>query len=223
MRFFISLCCLLAVNGVLAADSRPIFERAAHYARTQAQGLGGKVSVEAGPLDTSRLPDCAALEPYPVRGARLFGHSYVGIRCLAPHRWSILVPVRIAILSTYVASSRSLLAGQSIEADDIQVLTGDLGSLPSGVVSEPATALGKTLRNSIGPGQAIRRDQLLAPLVIKQGQTVRVISQGPGFSVSGEGKAINNAAEGDIVQVRMPNGQTISGSAQNDGSVDLSN
>lgn len=223
MRFFITLCLAFAVNSLFAADSRPILERAAHYARTQAQGMGGKISVEAGTLDTSRLPECSALEPYPVRGARLLGNSYVGIRCLAPHPWSILVPVRIAILSTYLASSRPLIAGQSLEIEDIQVLTGDLGSLPNGVVTEPASALGKTLRNSLGAGQPIRRDQLLSPLVIKQGQTVRVISQGPGFSVSGEGKAINNAAEGDLVQVRMPNGQNINGTAQSDGSVDLSN
>ncbi len=223
MRFLLTLCLVFAVNSLFAADSRPIFQRAEQFARTQTHGLGGEISVTAGPLDTSRLPNCSALEAYPVPRARLLGNSYVGVRCLAPHPWNILVPVRVAILSTYLASSRPLLAGQSLEVEDIQVLTGDLGSLPNGIVTEPAFALGKTLRNSIGAGQPIRRDQLLAPIVVKQGQTVRVISRGDGFSVSGEGKAINNAAEGELVQVRMPNGQSVSGNAQADGSVDLSN
>ncbi|MDP3440758.1 MAG: flagellar basal body P-ring formation chaperone FlgA, partial [Azonexus sp.] len=101
-------------------------------------------------------------------------------------------------------------------------LSGDISSLPTGVVVDPANAIGKTLRNSLGAGQPLRSDQLLAPLVIRQGQTVRVISSGPGFSVSSEGKAMNNAAEGEIAQIRMNTGQTVSGIARNDGSVEIS-
>jgi len=97
-----------------------------------------------------------------------------------------------------------------------------MSSLPTGVITDPASATGKTLRNSLGAGQPLRSDQLLAPLVIRQGQTVRVISKGPGFAVSSEGKAINNAAVGQIAQIRMNTGQTVSGIAQADGSVEIS-
>ena len=78
------------------------------------------------------------------------------------------------------------------------------------------------MRNSLGAGQPLRSDQLLSPLVIRQGQTVRVISSGSGFSVSAEGKAINNATIGQLVQIRMESGQTVSGTARADGSVEIS-
>jgi flagella basal body P-ring formation protein FlgA len=68
----------------------------------------------------------------------------------------------------------------------------------------------------------LREDQLLAFLVIKQGQSVRVTSSGAGFSVSAEGKAINSASIGQQVQVKMESGQTVSGTAKADGSVEVS-
>lgn len=100
-------------------------------------------------------------------------------------------------------------------------MTGDLSSQPTGVITDPANAIGKTLRNSLGAGQALRGDQLLAPLVIQQGQSVRVVSKGNGFAVSSEGKALNNAAAGQIAQIRMNSGQTVSGVAKSDGSIEI--
>ncbi len=94
--------------------------------------------------------------------------------------------------------------------------------MPTGILGDPQAVIGKTLRNSLGAGQPLRADQLVAPLVIRQGQTVRVISAGPGFAVTAEGKAMNNAAVGQVAQIRMSSGQTVSGVAKADGSVELS-
>ena len=146
----------------------------------------------------------------------------MGVRCLSPNAWTVLIPAQIAVSGNYVTTSRALIAGQTIQAGDLATLSGDVSNLPSGIVNDPASAIGKTLRNSLGPGQALRIDQLLAPLVIRQGQTVRVITNGSGFSVSAEGKAINNATIGQLVQIRMESGQTVSGMARADGSVEIS-
>jgi flagella basal body P-ring formation protein FlgA len=153
----------------------------------------------------------------------MMGKTSVGVRCLGPNIWNVLVPMEISITGSYVTTSRAILAGQSIQASDLHVLTGDISSLPTGIIADPALAVGKTLRNSLGAGQLLRRDQLISPMVIRQGQSVRVISKGEGFSVSAEGKAINNASDGQIVQIRMNSGQTISGTARADGSVEISN
>jgi flagella basal body P-ring formation protein FlgA len=60
---------------------------------------------------------------------------------------------------------------------------------------------------------------LRQPMVVRQGQNVRVVSGGAGFQVSGEGRAMANALAGQVVQVRLASGQVISGIAQNDGSI----
>lgn len=133
-----------------------------------------------------------------------------------------MVAVRISITGNYVTTSRPLIAGKIIQANDLTTLSGDLSTLPAGIVSDPANAIGKTLRNSLGTGQILRSNQLQAPWVIHQGQSVQVTFRGTGFAASSEGKAINNAAEGQVVQVRLGSGQTISGLATAEGSVEIS-
>lgn len=205
-----------------AAETDIVIDTAERYVRLQTQGMPGKAQIAMGKLDVSRLPPCSAHEAYSPPGTRLSGKTHVGVRCLGPNVWSVLVPVQISINGNYVTTSRPLAAGQPITASDLTVLSGDLSNLPTGIVIDPQAAIGKTLRNSLGAGQPLRGDQLLAPLVIRQGQTVRVISQGAGFAVSAEGKAMNNAAEGQLAQIRMSSGQTISGVARADGSVEIS-
>lgn len=220
---FIALILLLAFNSVVeAAETDLVIDTAERYVRQQTQGIPGKIQISMGKLDVSRLPPCTVHEAFSPSGTRLNGKTHVGVRCLGPNIWSVLVPVQIAITGNYLTTTRPLVAGQTITAGDIAIALGDLSSLPTGVVSEPQAAIGKTLRNSLGAGQPLRSDQLLAPLVIRQGQTVRVISTGPGFAVSSEGKAINNAAEGQLAQIRMASGQTVSGIAKADGSVEIS-
>lgn len=51
---------------------------------------------------------------------------------------------------------------------------------------------------------------------------MRVVSKGKGFQVATEGKALNNAAAGQVVQVRTASGQTLSGIARADGTVEIS-
>lgn len=200
----------------------PIADVAERLVRQQTQGLPGKVQLSIGKIDVSRLPACSAHEAFLPPGTRLSGRTHVGVRCQGPNIWSVLVPVQISITGNYVTTARPLAAGQTITANDLIVSTGDLATLPAGVLSDLQSAVGKTLRNSLGTGQPLRSDQLLAPLVIRQGQSVRVVSQGGGFSVAAEGRALNNAAEGQVAQVRMTSGQTVSGIARSDGSVEIS-
>lgn len=218
---FFAFLLLLGGRPLIAAETDAVLDTAERYVRLQTQGIPGQTTITLGKLDTQRLPPCTAHEAFSPPGTRLSGRTHVGVRCLGPNVWSVLVPVQIATTGNYVTTIRPLGAGQIIQAEDLTTLSGDLNSLPTGVITDPANAVGKTLRNSLGAGQALRNDQLLAPLVIRQGQSVRVISKGNGFAVSGEGKALNNASLGQVVQIRMSSGQTVSGVAKADGSIEI--
>jgi len=220
-RYALLLLLTLPGHLLLAADIDPVLDVAERYARQETQGLPGKVTITMGRIDTSRLPPCTAHEAFSPSGARLSGKTNIGVRCLGPSIWSVLVPVQIAISGNYIVTARPLAAGQIVQTGDLATMTGDLSTLPTGILNDQSSAIGKTMRNSLGSGQPLRSDQLLAQWVIRQGQSVRVISKGTGFAVSAEGKAINNAAEGQIAQVRMSTGQTVSGIAKADGSVEI--
>ena len=193
------------------------------FLRVQTQGLPGKVSYGVGQLDQpAQLAACTALEPFLPQGSRLWGNTTVGIRCLAPTTWTIYVPVQVRIHGSHVVAAQQLVPGQAIGAADVTVKNGDLGALPANVLTDTAQALGKTPRNGVAAGQPLRADLLIAPLAVQQGQNVRLLTRGPGFTVSNEGKALNNASEGQIAQVRTASGQVVSGVARQGGVVEVS-
>ena len=124
--------------------------------------------------------------------------------------------------SPAVDTARALSQGQVVSAADLAKSRGDLTDLPASVLTDPAQAIGKTVARSVSSGQPLRGDMLRQTLLVQQGQSVRVVSSGPGFRVSaGAGRALNNAAAGQVVQVRMPNGRIISGLAQASGVVEI--
>jgi flagella basal body P-ring formation protein FlgA len=84
-----------------------------------------------------------------------------------------------------------------------------------------AQAIGRTPTVSLAAGTPLRLDTLRSKPVVQQGQAVRLVSGGNGFSVSAEGKAITNANDGQIVQVRTPSGTVISGTARTGGMVEV--
>ena len=190
------------------------------FLRAQTGGIAGEASFTTGTLDPRlALPACGNLDVFLPPGARLWGNSSVGVRCAAPTPWTIYVKVTVRVQGPYLVAARAVPANQPIAHGDFLVQTGDLTQLPPTVVTDLSQALGKTLGGPLSPGQPLRSDALRIVPAIVQGQTVRLVSQGPGFRVSAEGKAIANAAVGQLAQVRTTNGQTVSGIAQADGTV----
>jgi flagella basal body P-ring formation protein FlgA len=192
------------------------------YLVSQTQGLPGNVSTSVTPLDPrTQLAPCSALEPFTLPGTRLWGKATVGVRCLGPATWTVYVPVQVRVTGSYVVTVRPLAAGQPLAAGDFSVRQGDLTNLPPSVVTDLQQVAGKMLKSGLGSGQPLRSDQLIAPFVIQQGQDVRLISKGPGFAVSNEGKALTNASEGQLARARTANGQTVSGIARAGGIIEI--
>lgn len=192
------------------------------FLRTQTKGLPGRVQYTITPLDSrTQLAACPAVEAFLPPGARLWGRTSVGVKCLGDAGWSIYVPVQVSVTANYLVAARPLSPGQPLTLNDVVAQSGDLAGLPSGVVTDVQQAVGKTLRNAISAGQPLRAEMLMAPLVVQQGQTVKIMSRGSGFSVTSEGRAMNNAAEGQIAQARLANGQTVSGIARPGGIIEI--
>lgn len=193
-----------------------------HYLSIQTQGLPGQVTYSIGHIDShTQLRPCSSFEPFLPTGSRLWGKSTVGVRCLAPSAWTVYVPVQVKISGNYLIAARQVTAGQALVAEDIVIRSGDLSSFPANIVTDQAQALGKTAKNRIAAGQPLRSDFLIAPWAVQQGQSVKLVSKGSGFSVSSEGKALNNASDGQVAQVRTSSGQTVSGIARPGGMVEV--
>ena len=185
------------------------------HLQRETAGLPGKVTYTVGALDPRlAMPACSVTDTFLPPGSRLWGNASVGVRCTAPSPWTIFVPVTVRVEGAYLAAARPLSHGQRIADEDVLVQTGDLAQLPSGVLTDVAQARGKTMTVGLAAGQPLRHDALRAPPVVVQGQSVRIVSEGPGFRVTNEGRALGNAVEGQLVQVRTPSGSAVSGVAR---------
>jgi flagella basal body P-ring formation protein FlgA len=223
--FMYVLLALSAVPQAAAAERQDLaqLQRVAEaYARKESAGLPGSISVSVAPLDARlALPHCPLPEAFMPPGGRLWGKSAVGLRCLAPVAWTVYASVNVEVNAEYVVTARPLGQGETVTVQDLATMRGDLARLPAGVVIDPQQAVGRQLAMSLGAGQPLRRDMLRQPNVISQGQGVRLVTQGPGFQVSAEGRALGNAADGQMVLVRGASGQTVSGIARSGGIVEV--
>lgn len=224
-----NLCSALCVSLLLCASSAQAATQQSHalirdvalaYAQKQTESLPGKVSIKIEEIDKRTvLRTCGALEAFLPGGAQLIGKTSIGVRCNEEPGWSVFLQTTIRVSATLLVANRPLAQNAVLKADDFTLQNGELGQ--PGILTDPAQAIGKTLKFGIGAGQALRQDMLRAPYVVTQGQTTEVRTRGEGFAVRSSGQALNNGAEGQSVQVRMTSGQVITGSVMADGSVEV--
>ena len=216
---------LFALSLPIAARQDPgtVKKAVEDYLQIQVKGLPGRVSFNVGHIDPqNNLVPCSALEVSLPPGARAWGNTTVNVQCQGDGGWNIFVPVRIRVIADYLVTARPLTQGQIVSEADLTKNHGDLASLPSGILTDPSQAIGKVVAISITSGRPLRSDMLRQAMVVQQGQGVKVVSKGPGFQVTGgEGRALNNAVDGQVVQVRMANGHVVSGIARAGGVVEV--
>ena len=211
----LSLAAVLALASTGAAgvsDSPPIRDEVVSALVSREIGADRRIEVEVGQLDPRlQLAPCARAEPFVPRGARLWGRSSIGVRCVDGASWSVLLPVTVKVFGTALVATGPLTAGSPPGPTDFRVEEIDLTRQPGNLVSDPATLEGKVLARGIAAGQALREDALKVPPVFAPGDPVRIVVQGDGFTIVGEGVAMGAAAEGQRLRVRTDNGRIVVG------------
>lgn len=218
--------CLTAGAGaqptVARQDPSVLRQGVEQFLRVQSAGLPGEVQVTVGQIDSrNAMPACAAPEYFLPNGSRPWGRTAVGVRCTVPSAWTIYVQAAVQVQGDYVITTAPVARGQVLGAGDLARVRGDLTALPAGIVTDPEQAVGRSASMSLAAGTPLRGDALRSVQAVQQGQTVRLVSSGPGFSVSAEARALNNAAEGQVAQARTTSGQVISGIAREGGLVEV--
>lgn len=182
-----------------------------NFLKREANGLPGRVAIEVGRLDDRlALQPCPHLQAFFPAGSRAWGQTSVGVRCGLPV-WTVYVPARVLVHTTYLEAARPLAAGQQIRESDFVLREGEVTQLPAGVLTEPSLAIGRKLSASVRAGTPLRSDALREPPAVHQGQQVALVVTGPGFRVSAAGTSLGKAPEGQLVQVRTASGNVVSG------------
>lgn len=227
-RPLLAFATLATLAGALPSASlaqqapAPVQAAVSRFLEAETTGLPGRVQISVAPLDArNQLPACVSLVPFLPAGTRAWGQISVGVRCDSPVEWTAYLQARVTVIGDYLVTARPLRAGQILGPADLIRREGDLAALPEGTLTDLAQASGQTTRFAIPQGSPVRGDMLRIPPAVRQGQAVQVTTVGAGFRVSTEGVALNNAAPGEAVRVRIGGNQVISGTARPGGAVEV--
>jgi flagella basal body P-ring formation protein FlgA len=103
-----------------------------------------------------------------------------------------------------VVAIRPIGRGEVVKAADIELRSIDANSKSVGqraVADSVGMLIGMEARQSIQAGDIVFADQAQAPIVVKRGDVITVTSQSGGIRVRTIGRAMHDAARGDLVQV----------------------
>jgi flagella basal body P-ring formation protein FlgA len=213
-----------AVHAATPQDHQALVDVVTRFVQDQTRSLSGKVSIQVEAPDSRlNLAACAAPEAFIPPGGHLLGRGTVGVRCLKSAEgpgWSVYIPVQVTLQTTFLVARKAIPAEKILSAEDFVEQNGETNR--ADLLTSPAQAIGKVVKQGVGAGQALRQDMVRDVYTIRQGQTVQVLVEGKGFKVSSEGQAMNNAGEGQSVQVRSASGRLITGVAGENGVVRVS-
>lgn len=220
---------VLAINPARSApepatyqDLSVLNDQVREFLTIQSAGAPGRVQISAVGLDPKlKLAPCSFVEAFFPNGGRAWGRTSVGLRCNDGARWTIYVQGNVSVFASYLVAAAPLMQGQALSRANTAIQNGDLTILPPGIFTSIEQLEGKVAKMSMAAGTVLKQEMLQMPLVIQHGQGVRIISNGPGFSITADGQAQGSAYAGQMVPVRVASGQIITGIANSAGQVEV--
>ena len=98
--------------------------------------------------------------------------------------------------------TRSLDRGMLIAPSDIELVRLNLFQEPRDIAAKVDTVVGKRLKQRIGAGETIRKNQIDIPPLIPRGKRISMIYQVPGFQATATGVAMEDGHEEGIIKVK---------------------
>lgn len=181
-----------------------------------------RIDISVGEADSRlHLAPCEKTEPFLRSGTRLWGRTFVGLRCVSAAQWTISVPVQVRVVGPGLVAARLLPPGQPISQTDVRTEQVEWTLLPQGVVRDFSQVQHRVPSRPIEPGQPIGLALLVDAPAVAQGDEVKVVGRGNGFSISTDAVALATAAVGQPVRVRVESGKILTGTAREGRIVEL--
>jgi flagella basal body P-ring formation protein FlgA len=201
-----------------------------HQVRTLA--LGGsapapagvsRVEVVVGQLDPRlHLAPCLKVEPYLPNGTRLWGRGRIGLRCSqGTSHWNVFLPITVKAWGRALVATAGIASGSVLRAGDMVEAEVDLAEEMTPALADPDQAIGRTVAQSLKPGQSLRQGHLKPRIWFSAGETIKVVATGAGFSLEGEAQALSNGIEGQPARVRTESGKVLTGNPAGERRLEL--
>jgi flagella basal body P-ring formation protein FlgA len=182
-----------------------------------------RIDISVGQPDPRlRLAPCERAEPFLRNGARLWGHGFVGVRCVSGAQWTVNVPVQVRVYGPGLVAARMLAAGRAIAESDVKTEELEWTRQPQGVARDLSDLQGRVPARAIEQGQPVGLALLAEAPAVAQGDPVKLVGLGSGFSITTDGVALASASAGQPVRVRIESGKVLTGTAREGRIVEVS-
>ncbi|NYZ64338.1 flagellar basal body P-ring formation chaperone FlgA [Luteimonas deserti] len=160
-----------------------------------------------------RMPRCAQ----PLQ-ARRSGAATVEVAC--PDGWRLFVPVRMRRHQTVLVLARSVAAGEPITADSFMTQQRDAARIAGAAIADPADAIGRSARRTLVAGSVLTAGDLVAPRLVRRGDTIALISGQDGIEVRMAGRALADAGARERISVEnLSSRRVVQGTVDDAGNV----
>jgi flagella basal body P-ring formation protein FlgA len=96
---------------------------------------------------------------------------------------------------------RPIERGAVVRESDVVVERRPRAEIGRDVVTDRDQAIGLAARNALQSGRPLRTADLMKPELVQRGETVTLVYEVPGITLTVRGKAIDGGAEGDVISV----------------------
>ncbi|MEI6761008.1 MAG: flagellar basal body P-ring formation chaperone FlgA [Betaproteobacteria bacterium] len=172
-----------------------------------------RLEVVLGELDSRlRLAPCSKVEPFVPPGARLWGKTRLGLRCVeGSSKWSVFLPLTVKAFGPAWVIRGDVASGAVLTQTDAVEAEVDWAEDASPVVAKLAGWEGYTATRALSTGQVLRQSVVKPAQVFQAGAQVRVVARGYGFQVVSDAQALSAGVIGQVARVRMDNGRIMTG------------
>ncbi|WP_175652995.1 flagellar basal body P-ring formation chaperone FlgA [Pseudomonas sp. Marseille-P9899] len=203
------LCCLF-LSSVAGAQADLLQERVRALVEQRLPADSRLSDLIVG-QPAARIRACAEPRPYLVHPRRLaVGRVAVGVRCADQEEVLGFLQVMVGAQGSYVVSARKIEAGEIIQADMLVSKRGPLQELPKGSALRADQVIGRQAARSIERGAVLALKAVRERWLVERNRPVVLRAQGTGFSLTREGKALDNGGLGNTVRVVSADGRMLS-------------
>ncbi len=152
----------------------------------------------------------------------LRGNCYIGIEFRKNGQLirRLEIPVLIKIYKNIPVAIRQLKQGDIVSNDDFTQVKKDITYYSDKELLNPLEILGKKIKRNIKKGDIITVASLEKDMLIHKGDKVLIVAQSGAVRISSAGKALQDAAFGQIIRIKRDGSRGIlQGSVAKDGSV----
>ncbi|AVD88267.1 flagellar basal body P-ring formation chaperone FlgA [Pseudomonas sp. SWI44] len=159
---------------------------------------------------SSRIAACDDPHPYLVHPRRLpIGRVAAGVRCGTLEGVAGYVQVMVGALGAYVVTARKIDAGEVIQAQMLISQRGPLEELPKGSALSSSELVGRQAARGVAKGSVVALKAVRERWLVEREKRVSLRALGAGFSLTRDGKALDNGSLGNTVRFKSSDGRML--------------